>query len=92
MEDVYFNHRTQDEHGYLAPLQLIGKSYRHSGNDHVYTITGVAWLGDTDEWSIKHMRENSSVECVRSFNNFFGNRSNGDLRFFPYEMNMQSAG
>ncbi len=79
--DPHFSHRTLDVHGKPAPMDLFDESFRHLGNGHTYTVVGFVWLGDTDEWGIKHKRNGSLVECVRSVSNFFGNRGNGQKRF-----------
>lgn len=77
----HFDHGTLDTHGNAAPLHMVGLDYRHTGNGHVYSIKGTCWIGDTDEWGLVHTREDSPNVCVRSLQNFQGNRSNGQRRY-----------
>ena len=79
-----FTTTTLDNRNMPAPLDMLGESYMHSGNGHVYTITDVCWIGDIDEWGLIHSRGDGTPTCVRSFTNFAGRRSNGEKRFNLY--------
>jgi len=83
MTEANFSHETVDDMGQTAPLHLIGTLHQHLGNKHVYKVIGVAWMGAEDEWGLVHTRQGNEVTCVRSYTNFFGNRSNGEPRFHP---------
>lgn len=80
-KDPNFSHDTLDERNRTAPRDLIGTRYRHTGNGHVYKIVECCWMGDLDHWGLCHVREDNPVLCVRSVDNFFSNRSNGEVRF-----------
>ena len=80
-KDQNFSHQTLDERMRVAPTDLIGTRWKHSGNGHVYKIVECCWLGEEDHWGLAHVREDNPVLCVRSVDNFFANRSNGDKRF-----------
>ncbi len=56
------------------------KKFKHTGNGKVYTVTGVNWMGELDLWGLVH-KSPEGVKCVRSVENFLGNRSNGTIRY-----------
>lgn len=74
--------RHSDKHGIAPDASLIGSTYRHTGVDYIYTITGFVYHGDTAEWAVLHVRQNSFVVFSRTFKNFFGLRG-GKPRFVP---------
>lgn len=71
---VGFSFKTVDKDGATPDMSLIGKQYRHSGNKKVYTLTGFAWNGNSDQWMTMTMREGSLVPVVRTLKNFAGKR------------------
>ncbi len=80
-KDPNFSHQTIDSTGQKAPAHMIGEIFHHRGNGHLYEIIGVCWIGDGDEWGFIHRRQGCEVDCVRSYNNFFGHMSDGRKRF-----------
>lgn len=74
---------TADSVGYVPEKNLIGTRWKHSGNGHVYTIEGFIWCGEYDRWHIAHTREQCDLRFSRSPENFFGWRSNGEVRYRP---------
>lgn len=80
-QDPNFSHQTLDERMRVAPTDLVGTRWKHLGNGHVYKIVECCWMGDMDHWGLAHVREDNPVLCVRSVDNFFSNRGNGEKRF-----------
>lgn len=80
-KDPNFSHTTLDDRQQQAPLELVGKKFRHSGNRHIYVVIDVTWMGDMDEWGLIYTREGSAVKCTRSATNFFGMRTTAEPRF-----------
>lgn len=91
MSGEEFNFKLKDSDGYapdsfdrLSDMALIGAHYRHTGNGKIYEIETFVWYGNEDTWLILHrqlLSENNAPPCVRSKDNFFGNRENGQPRF-----------
>lgn len=79
-----FEMSTLDIHGHRGSnyTDYIGKQFVHTGNNYVYTVDRIVWFGNTDEWCVEATRLGSDVACVRTVDNFFGNRQ-GKPRFAP---------
>lgn len=60
---------------------MIGRKFMNNNNHKIYTITAIAFCGDSDEWGYCLMREGSDVVFVRTMNNFFGKNRDGNPRF-----------
>jgi len=73
---------TMDSRGYVPNQALINSKWKHSGNGHIYTITGFFWNGEDDTWLLGHMRTGSNIMYMRTPANFFGYR-NGQDRYEP---------
>ena len=71
---VTFSHKTPDKNGDVPNLSLRGLSFRHSGNKKVYTVSGFAWSGNTDEWMVLSQRDGSEVTVARTLKNHGGKR------------------
>lgn len=71
---VSFSHKTPDKNGAVPDLSMRGQSFRHSGNKKVYTVSGFAWSGNTDEWMILAQRDGSEVTVARTLKNHAGKR------------------
>lgn len=70
----------RDTHGDLAPLDLLGRRFRHTRRNKVYEVIGFCWIGDTDEWGVLHSTSGDPV-YVRSQRNFRGNLDDGKPRY-----------
>jgi hypothetical protein len=75
-----FSLETPDKYGNVPDLGMVGKCYRHSGNQKVYEVVGFMWCGDTDMWLIAHIEVSETgqqvgqVACARTIGNFKGLR------------------
>ncbi len=67
-----FTYGRVDRDGRIPNLKLIGKRFRHSGNEAVYEIVDFVWNGETDLWHVVHSRPGSDAHFTRSIGNFFG--------------------
>ena len=76
-----FDYDFRDSEGNVAPKEMIGQRFKHSGNGFVYTVIGVVYNGGTDLWEILHNRPDCNVLCARTIRNFHGERGNGETRF-----------
>lgn len=65
---------TPDSRGYVPNLGLLGTSWKHSGNDHVYFVQGFLWNGEDDTWMLMYNRVGSGIVFTRSPANFYGVR------------------
>lgn len=83
MKDVAppFTLENQDKNGLSAPVHMIGIRFHHAVNQQIYTITGVTYMGELDEWGFEHKREGSDVKFTRSVSNFLGKLDCGVQRF-----------
>lgn len=70
-----------DSRGYRPEMNLIGTKWKHTGNLYVYIVSGFVWNGEDDTWMIEHTRTDTHMKFVRTSINFFGYRSNGELRY-----------
>ena len=75
--------KTHDSKGRQAPEHLLGCRFTHFKNAKVYQVTGLVWLGDSDEWTVLHTRPGSDVVFARTVGNFLGNNADGQPRFVP---------
>lgn len=63
----------------MSDIQIGSRWKHHNGLE--YTIVGIAFFGDTDEWLILHMRDGSFTLYARSVGNFHGSTAEGTKRF-----------
>lgn len=63
--------------------ERMGTVWLHQATMVSYTITGVAWNGDTDQWMVIHKPRNfpDGGVFVRSIHNFFGGCKHQGSRF-----------
>lgn len=79
MADLTF--KTRDIHGDRPPTYLLGSKWQHSGNKHVYTVTGFSWLGADDVWGFTMRRAGCDVPVTRPLGHLHGWRENGEKRY-----------
>lgn len=80
MQKDSFSYETRDVDNRTADLSLVGQKIRHTGNGKTYVITGLAWMGDTDEWGYVHLSP-EGVQCCRPMRHLNGQRDNGMQRY-----------
>lgn len=73
-------YQTYDDNGMLPDLAYIGTRLEHTGNGKVYTITGFAWNGETDEWNFLHVGPDG-ISIVRPLSHILGTKSDGGQRY-----------
>lgn len=67
-----------------ALSQYIGRLFRHSGNNKVYVVVGLAWDSPRDLWSLVYREASVDAALVtRDHITFFGQRE-GKSRFYHY--------
>lgn len=74
-------HNTKDSNGNRAPLEYIGFAAQHSGNNKIYLVVGVTWLGATDEWGFTMKAQGENVEITRPASHLHGLRDDGSKRY-----------
>lgn len=73
--------KVPDSRGYVPDLTLIGSQWKHTGNEHVYSIVGFAYNGEDDTWMIQHTRLGSDITYMRTPSNFFAHRGDKGYRY-----------
>lgn len=81
-----FSVKTRDIHGLAAPIHDLYKTVMHTGNGKEYTIIGVVWDGETDEWNHLYVSPEGVFVC-RPVSHLTGNRSDGTARYIPVATN-----
>jgi hypothetical protein len=83
---------TRDSVGVVATpdLDLIGVELTHTGNQKRYIITGLTWLGATDEWGFTHREigNDKAVTITRPLGHISGLRDDGSPRFIQHDKTM----
>lgn len=79
--DKTLTHNTKDVNGERAPLEYIGFAAQHSGNNKIYLVTGVSWLGATDEWGVTMKAQGENIEITRPLSHMQGLREDGSKRY-----------
>jgi len=83
MTNIY-DSNTKDVHGETAPIDIVGRKFKHAKRSQVYEAIGYCWMGDTDEWGVLHSHIDAVVYC-RSARNFLGEIEPGVKRFVEVE-------
>lgn len=83
MSDLTFI--TRDSENRLPRIDLVGRKLLHTGNGKTYLVSGVCWLGATDEWGYLHAEIRADgfpgVTIARPLSHLTGFRSDGEERY-----------
>lgn len=78
---VDFGYLTPDIHGItITDHSLWGLTLKHTGNGKLYKITGIAYMGESDEWGFI-CQQTAGIPICRPLSHLLGNRGNGEPRY-----------